>query len=140
MKKIILTPVLLTMISATLTFGQTKGNSDNIPNVTFCNATHENNTITYSDLVKCNEITPPYKELKIKSFRVSFLFPPSEERAEAMFLDYSNTGAKLNEKILELFKTLEAKKVKKIFIEQVMVVDADGKTERKMRGIIINLM
>lgn len=140
MKKIILTPVLLTMISTTLIFGQTKLNSDNIPNVTFCNATHENDTLKYSDLVKCVEITQPYKELKIKSFTVSFLFPPTDGQGEALFLDYSNTGSKLSEQILDVFKTLEAKKVKKILIEQVMVFDVDGKTERKMKGTVINLM
>ncbi|MDO9186752.1 MAG: hypothetical protein Q7W13_12135 [Bacteroidia bacterium] len=140
MKKIILTPVLLTMISTTLTFGQTKVNSDNIPNVTFCNAAHENDTIRYSDLVKCVEITQPYKELKIKSFTVSFLFPPADGKGEALFLDYSNTGGKLSEQILDVFKTLEAKKVKKILIEQVVILDADGKTERKMKGTVVNLM
>ncbi|MDP1746345.1 MAG: hypothetical protein Q8L90_12250 [Bacteroidota bacterium] len=140
MKKIILTSVLLTLISTTLTFGQTKVNSDNIPNVIFCNAAHENDTIKYSDLVKCIEITQPYKELKIKSFTVSFLFPPADGKGESLFLDYSNTGGKLSEQILDVFKTLEAKKVKKIIIEQVTVLDVDGKTERKMKGTVINLM
>lgn len=140
MKKIILTPVLLTMISATLTFGQTKVNSDNIPNVSFCNATHENDTIKYSDLIKCVEITQPYKELKIESFTVSFLMPANEGKGEELFLDYSNTGGKLNQQILDVLKTLEAKNVKKILIEQVVVLDVDGKTERKMKGTVINLM
>ncbi|MES2286032.1 MAG: hypothetical protein V4547_10120 [Bacteroidota bacterium] len=140
MKKATLTSVLLTLISTTLTFGQTKVNSDNIPNVIFCNAAHENDTITYSELVKCAEITQPYKELKIKSFTVIFLFPPADGKGESLFLDYSNTGGKLNQQILDVLKTLESKKVKKILIEQVMVLDVDGKTERKMKGTIINLM
>ncbi len=139
MKKAITTSVLLTLISTTLIFGQTKVNSGNIPNVIFCNAAHENDTIKYSDLSKCDEITQPYKELKIKSFTVSFLMPPIDGKGEALFLDYSNTGGKLNQQILDVLKTLESKKVKKILIEQVMVLDADGKTERKMKGTVINL-
>ncbi len=81
----------------------------------------------------------PYKELKIKSFIFSVLIPPADGKGEGVFIDYENTGSKLNKQILDVLKTLEAKKVKKILIEKVIIIEADGKTERKMRGIVINL-
>ena len=112
--------------------------TDNIPNVSFCNAVNINDTIKYADLVKCDELTQPYKELKIKSFTFSYSIPSSENKDEQLFVDYSNIGSKLNKQILDVLKTLEAKKVKKILIEQVVILEADG-TERKMKGIIINL-
>lgn len=139
MKKIILTSLLLALLGITSVLGQTKGNSDSIPNVSFCNAVKENDTIKYSALGKCDEIMQPYKELKIKSFVFSFLIPSADVKGEGAFEDYSNTGSKLNKQTLDVLKTLEAKKVKKILIENVIIIEADGKTERKMRGIVINL-
>jgi len=132
--------MLLTMLSATVLFGQTKVYPDKIPNVSFCNAVNLNDTIKYSDLVKCDEVMQPYKELKIKSFTFSFLVPPSDGKGESLFMDYANAGGKLNIQILDMLKTFEAKKVKKILIEEVKVLEADGKTERKMKGININLI
>lgn len=139
MKKTILTSVLLALLSTTSILAQTKVNSDSIPNVSFCNAVKENDTIKYSDLGKCDEIMQPYKELKIKSFVFSFLIPSADVKGEGAFVDYPNTGSKLNKQTLDVLKTLEAKKVKKILIENVIIIEADGKTERKMRGIAVNL-
>jgi len=138
MKKTILIAVLLTLIGTRLTYGQTKVTTDNIPNVSFCKAVNINDTIKYADIVKCDELTQPYKELKIKSFTFSYSIPSADNKDEQIFVDYSNTGSKLNKQILDVLKTLEVKKVKRILIEQVVVLEADG-TERKMKGIIINL-
>jgi hypothetical protein len=132
MKKITSTLSLLIVICVGQAFAQQKKAESENPNVTFCNAVKDNDTLKYADLVKCGELTQPYyKELKIKSFVMSV-------NENGAFKDIVNEGGKLSKENMDFIKSLEAKHINKLIIEDVKVLEANG-TERKMRGITINL-
>ncbi|MES2593105.1 MAG: hypothetical protein V4608_14575 [Bacteroidota bacterium] len=137
MKTVIAATALITMLSTSVIFGQAKAYQDEIPNVSFCGAMNQNDKIRYSDLENCDEVLQPYKELKIKSFTLAYMIPSPEGKG-GVFVDFPNTGGKLNQQTLDALKTLKDKNVKKIMIEAVVVLEANG-TERKMKGINISL-
>jgi len=109
------------------------------PNVAFCGATKNNDVIKYEDLLKCDEVTLPYEELKIKSFSLSAMIPGEKDRENSMFVDSKNQGSKLSKESLDLIKRCVQRKGTKILIENVIVFETDGKSERKFEGISINL-
>lgn len=127
--KTILSVVLLTMFGTTATFAQS---SENIPNPILCSAAKSGDVITYSDLMNCDELTLPYKELKVKSFVFAF------KAQDGLFVEYQNVGGKLNQDVKDAIKTLESTEVRKVMIESVVVIQEDG-TERKMRGLDVVL-
>lgn len=138
MKTIIAATALITVLSTSVIFGQAKAYQDEVPNVSFCGAMNSNDKIRYSDLGKCDEVLQPHKELKIKSFTMAFLVPAPDGKGDGIFMDFPNTGSKLNKETLDALNTLKDKNVKKVVIEHVVVLEANG-TERKMKGIDIRL-
>jgi hypothetical protein len=132
MKKLNLILVLLTVFSASETFGQKQKGYSKSPHVTLCQATTDNDTLTYDDLLKCNELSTTDKELKIKSFTLSV-------NVNGSFIDIENQGAKLSGQAITIFKPSQEKQVKKLIIENVKVIDANSKTERTIKGIVINI-
>ena len=141
MKKTILAAVLFTMMSTTLIYGQTKEvKKEEAPDITFCGTTKGEANLTYADIVKCDEIMLKDKSLKIKSFNISFMVPAENPKDGAgLFIDRKNEGNKFSKENMEILKTLEAKKSKKLLIENVIALEADGKTERKLHGLAISL-
>lgn len=131
--KTILSVVLLTMLGITTTLAQT---DDNLPHAILCSAQNPGDTLTYAELIECNELTQPFKEIQVQSFKVCFKIP---EGNGGLFYEYSNFGSKLNPEIKEIIKTLKSQGVKKLLIESVVVLTPNGDT-RKMRGININLI
>jgi len=109
------------------------------PNVAFCGATKNNDVIKYEDLLKCDEVTLPYKELKIKSFSMSAMIPGEKAGENGKFVHSKNEGSKLSKEYLGLIKKCAQRKGTKILIENLIVIDVDGKSERKFEGISINL-
>ena len=105
----------------------------------FCGATKNNDVIKYEDLLKCDAVTLPYKEPKIKSFSVSAMIPGEKAEENSMFVDSKNEGSKLSKESLDLIKRCVQRKGTKILIENVIVIETDGKSERKSEGISINL-
>ncbi len=131
--KTILSLALLTMFGTAANFAQ---NTDNVPNPILCGAAKSGDVISYADLAKCDELTLPYKELKVKSFVLSYAVKSTD--GQRLFVEHTNSGAKLSDAIKAAIKTLEAKKVEKVLIENVVVLEQDG-TERKMTGLDIRL-
>jgi len=138
MKKIIFTAILFTILNTNLSFGQEKAKELPVPNVTLCGATKDMDMVKYADLLKCDELMLPYKQLKIKSFTFSYALP-ADGKGDGIFIDINNTGSKFNNQILDVLKNAEAKKVYRLLIENVIVIDTDGKTERKFAGINIKV-
>lgn len=132
--KTIVSIVLLTMFGTTINFAQS--NDNNTPTPILCGATKSGDVIKYADIAKCTELTLPYKELKVKSFVVSYAEKSAE--GQRLFVEHKNFGAKLNDEIKDVFKTLEAKKVEKVLIENVVIIDQNGE-ERKMPGLFVRL-
>ena len=134
--KTILSAALLTVLSTSAIFGQTKEKTKS--QVTFCNIISEQNEISikYSDLGKCDELLTVDKNLKIKSFTISAkVF--SKDLKEDIWVDKTNAGGKLSKENLDFIKKLETEKVKKILIESVIALDGTG--EKKISGLVINL-
>ena len=137
MKKTIFSILILLIVSANFTNAQNKQIPN--PNVAFCGATKNNDVIKYEDLLKCDAVTLPYKEPKIKSFSVSAMIPGEKAEENSMFVDSKNEGSKLSKESLDLIKRCVQRKGTKILIENVIVIETDGKSERKFEGISINL-
>lgn len=138
MKKLIFTAILFTILNTNLSFGQEKAKELPVPNVTLCGATKDNDMVKYADLLKCDELMLPYKQLKIKSFTFVYALP-ADGKGDGIFIDIPNTGSKFNNQILDILKTAEAKKVYRLLIENVIVYDTDGTSERKFTGINIKV-
>ncbi|MCX6296738.1 MAG: hypothetical protein NTX97_11870 [Bacteroidetes bacterium] len=137
MKKIILTLVMLTIVSTTQIFGQSKA-KESAEMVSFCEKTGDA-TLVCAALGKCDEITATNKEVKIKSFNMSWQLPASKSEKEGLWIESSNMGGKISAENMAKLKTLEALKVTKLLIENVIATDADGKNERKISGMVITL-
>jgi hypothetical protein len=131
--KTILSVILLSMFGAVTSFAQ---NTDHVPTPVLCGAAKSGDVLSYADIAKCEELTSPYKEVKIKSFVLAYTVTGAD--GNAVFVEYNNTGGKFGNDIKEALKTLEAKKVKKVLIENVLVIDKDG-SERKMKGLDVVL-
>lgn len=130
--KTIFSAFFLTMFSATAAYAQTAGD---IPNAILCCASKPGDTITYAELIKCDELTHPSKEVKVKSFKLSFAV---SEGAGALYHEYNNTGGKLSKEVKDVLSTLESKRVKKLLIENVVVLTPRGDI-RNIKGIDVNL-
>ncbi len=141
MKKTILAAAVFTLLGSTIIFGQTTDNSKTKAQVTFCNIKSEESeiTINYNDLGICDELTTVDKNLKIKSFVMSAPIPSKDDKGNEslLFQDQTNIGGKLSKENRAFLKRFIALKVKKILIENVIVLD--GTTEKKLPGLIINL-
>ena len=137
MKKIFLSILLLAIVSTIPAFGQRKEKRA-IPKVSFCGATKDYDVVKYADLGKCEELTQPYGELQIKSFKIRALIPPKDGNGEGMYVDKINVGSKLTKESIKFIKTFEAKKVKVLLFEEVIIIAPNGKN-RKMEGLKINL-
>ena len=75
---------------------------------------------------------------RITSFKVSYIAPDSTgEEGKGMLHEFSIKGNKLDQETIEVFKTFESTKVKKIYFEDILIADEKG--EKKAAPIIINL-
>jgi len=142
MKKIVILVILLAMASITQTFGQENTNSNKIgPSVSLCGADKDSAVIKYSDLLKCEELTLIYKDvngkifesnskLTIKSFEIGF-------KTDEIYKTIKNIGNRLTRQTLEFINNIDSKNAKKLFFDEIILIESDGKTEKKIDGIFI---
>ncbi len=128
---------MFTILGTTHIFGQAKG-KESAEMASFCGKSGDA-TLVYAALWKCDNITAANKEVKIKSFNMRWQLPASKGEKEGLWIESSNMGGKISAENMAKLKTLEALKVTKLLIENVIATDADGKNERKISGMVITL-
>ena len=151
MKKIILSITLLTLLSTSIIWGQTKVKKGKKSEVMFCDImTDKRSTTTeivmeyslFEDFVEkwCTSLVPVNKKLKIRYFTISAsVLSKDDKGAEAFINQYqTNTGAKLSKENKEFLKMLANKKVERIVIEKIVAFN--GKKEVELTGLVIKLV
>ncbi len=128
MKKIILTTTAFVILSATTILGQTTKSQ-----LSFCSATKDGDTISYTDLNAC-ELISLDKKLKVKSYVIALFVPGKKGKEDGVYVDYTVEGSKPSQQVLNVLKN-GGNGTKKILIEQVILLD--GTTEIKSPGLIV---
>ncbi|MDF2438085.1 MAG: hypothetical protein K0Q95_2461 [Bacteroidota bacterium] len=100
------------------------------PEVTICKST--SSTFSVAELEKCHMVVPADEKLKVKSFLLNYLVAGSNGD---VFIDIPVQGNNFSPKALATLKE-KAGSIKKIVVEQVVVVDATH-TEKKISGMEI---
>ena len=137
--KFILFPLALLTIACTNRINaQVNTQTDNEARAMFCGASNEE-TLSYSDLAKCGEVASTDKELLIKSFKFTYVMPSDKGEKENVMIERKNLGGKFTDENLTVIKSFESKKVTKLFFEEIIATERNGKTEIKLNDIILIL-
>ena len=130
----------------TVTFGQSTENKGSFSSeeatvyISFCGAKMGHNTMKYKDLLKCKQLTVSSKDYKIKSFGITAILHADDDmEAAGIYIAKQNRGSKLSDESIELIEKLIDEKGKKLIIEDVMLLESDGKTIKRINGMEIIL-
>jgi len=137
--KFFLFPLALLTIACTNRINaQVKTQTANEVRAMFCGASNEE-TLSYSDLAKCSEVVSTDKELIIKSFKITYVVPSEKGEKENVMIERKNLGGKFTDENLAVIKSFESKKVTKLFFEEIIATERDGKNERKLNDLLLIL-
>lgn len=144
MRKLLFSVCFALLISniAKAQIGYSRRNSSKQPAVyiSFCGAVKDRNTLKYADVLKCKKITLSSANYTVKSFGVTAMVrPDNDKEAPAIYIAAANTGCNLSDESIDLIKRLINQNGKKLIIEDIMLLEPDGKTIKKINGLEINV-
>lgn len=138
MKTILLPLAFLSIVCTNRINAQVKTQRAHEVRAMICGASNED-TLSYSNLAKCGQVMSADKELIIKSFKFTYVRPSDKGEKENVLIEMKNLGGKFTDENLTVIKSFESKKVTKLFFEEIIATERDGKTEIKLNDIILIL-
>ena len=131
MKKLFLLPVLFFVLMFKYNIAQTASNP--YLQVAFCNVV--NDTLKFSDIDKCTELTALDKKYKIKSFKMTIFFPSPKNKNKLELMDQKNIGGKLSSQSFGLIREAKKRGAIKMIIKEVTALN--GEKLEGLAGMII---
>ncbi len=123
--------ILMSILANNYSFAQTAANP--FLQVTFCNVT--NDTLKFSDIDKCTELSTLDKNSTIYSFKMTITFPSQKNKGKMETFNQKNNGGKLSATSVAFLKEAKKRGATQMTINDVVALE--GNKLKGLAGMVI---